>query len=163
MYMALFNGGRWIRRQLRGGGADFWLVDAHPPTSSEDKGSKAEADIDCLTFWEFDTETDGEKYKEDFKRRIDEVATRLTEEERREIVDEAVEIFRLCGELVDKLDKAVIAKGMGPSALWTSASIARQWASSLGSVFTQRLNLSLKGWQPAWPGVRRAVGTTALS
>ncbi|KAL9109550.1 MAG: hypothetical protein Q9227_005886 [Pyrenula ochraceoflavens] len=154
MYMALFNGGRWIREQLRNAGAEFWL-DGKSRFTPEGEGEPR--DIGCLNFWEFDSETDGEELKEEFKRRIDTVAEMLTTEERQDVVTEAVKIFEICSELVDKLDQAIgremILSTSSISSFWLKAGIAWQWAISLRSTLTQRLQ-----W-PEWCPIRKEVGT----
>ena len=96
MYLALFNGGRWIRSQLLSAvpipGRNFWP-----------DGLTAE---DCLTFWHFDGKDDSEDIKNEFKSRFDAVAAQLTETERQDVIEEAVEIFKLCGRIVEELDLA---------------------------------------------------------
>ncbi|KAL9616890.1 MAG: hypothetical protein Q9160_008279 [Pyrenula sp. 1 TL-2023] len=95
MYMALFNGGRWIRGQLQSAGPTFWGV------APDDDG------IDCLSFWDFDGTEDGEDIKRDFKQRIEDITELLSDEERIDIVQEAVRIFQMCQGLVDHLDKTI--------------------------------------------------------
>uniref|UniRef100_A0A093VGR6 Heme-binding protein HMX1 n=1 Tax=Talaromyces marneffei PM1 TaxID=1077442 RepID=A0A093VGR6_TALMA len=53
MYMALFNGGRWIRDQLVNAGPQFWL---------REESEKADSLISpsFLSFWSFDGDEDGE-------------------------------------------------------------------------------------------------------
>lgn len=41
MYLALFNGGRWIRAQLEQAGPEFWVTQVHTQSSK----------MDCLSFW----------------------------------------------------------------------------------------------------------------
>lgn len=101
MYMALFNGGRWIRTQLQSAGPEFWGM-AH-----------VDSGIDCLSFWDFDGTEDGEDIKRDFKQRIEEITGLLSNEEREDIVQEAVRIFQLCQSLVDHLDETVGSNDAG--------------------------------------------------
>lgn len=91
-YMALFNGGRWIRDQLQGAGPEFWA------------GPGQESEMDCLSFWDFDGEEDGEDIKADFKRRIEETSGFLSAREQEDIVAEAVQIFQMSQKLVERLD-----------------------------------------------------------
>jgi Heme oxygenase len=90
LYLALFNGGRWIRAQLLS--SDFWPT-PHPAA-------------DHLTFWHFDDDHDGEDIKSEFKARFESAAAQLTEAECRDVVEEAVEIFRICAAVVEGLDRA---------------------------------------------------------
>lgn len=88
MYIALFNGGRWIHGQLLSAGAEFW-------TSRAQAADKEKEDLQSLSFWTFaGDDPDGEDIKADFQRRYDEAASRLTHEEEVEVMEEAVEIFR---------------------------------------------------------------------
>lgn len=94
MYHALFNGGRWIRAQLLSASVPhFW------PAASDREN--------CLTLWRFDGDRDGEDIKEAFKVRFDCVSAQLSEEEQQDVVDEAVDLFKLCADLVEHLDHAV--------------------------------------------------------
>lgn len=104
MYQALFNGGRWIRAQLlspNGGtstsSSQFWPA----------FGPNAEAG--CLTFWQFDDDQDGMDIKTIFKTRFSTLAAELTDLERQDVVEEAVEIFKICGGIVEELDVAFTA------------------------------------------------------
>lgn len=98
MYLAIFNGGRWIRSQLLSTTctSPFWPNGVSPE--------------DCLTFWHFDGDQDGEDIKDDFKARYEVAAAQLTEMERQDVVEEAVEIFKLCARIVEDLDLAFAAK-----------------------------------------------------
>jgi heme oxygenase len=84
LYMALFNGGRWIRAELLkaqwGGGLDFWY---------------------------FPGPDNGEGVKNEFKARLIDVQGLLTVEQRRDIVREAQDIFRNLLVLVEELDGLV--------------------------------------------------------
>jgi len=95
MYMALFNGGRWIRDQLRQAGPEFW--GAHNPTPSPT--------IHCLSFWEFEGEHDGEDVKDDFKARFSTTAAALNDTERQEVIEGSVKVFGTCSWMVECLDK----------------------------------------------------------
>ena len=95
MYLALFNGGRWIRKQLLIAGDEFWREEAFP-----------------LSFWDFDDPmhaVDVDEYlKETFKVRFQEAAAKLTEGERQDVLDEATQLFDLCSEMVELLDRRTI-------------------------------------------------------
>ena len=86
-YLALFNGGRYLRGILRGAGSGFWL-----------QGNGGDVD-DVLSFWGFGGE-DGagegeeEKIKMRFKTSWERAVGMLTEGERAEVVDEAVAVMR---------------------------------------------------------------------
>jgi hypothetical protein len=58
----------------------------------------------CLSFWQFEGGDDGLDIKNDFKRRFDNVAAQLTASERTDVVEEAVQIFKMCREMVELLD-----------------------------------------------------------
>ncbi len=94
MYMALFNGGRWIRDQLEAAGPKFWHT-----------GREGQVDIDCLAFWKFDSDSDGDDIKDDLRKRFDLAASQLTEAERADVVRTAVGIFQMCHGMVDWLDE----------------------------------------------------------
>jgi heme oxygenase len=87
MYLAIFSGGRWIRKQLRDAGEGFWMGEAP------------------LSFWEFDGEQDGEDIKARFKEGFEEAVGLLTREEREDVIRQARKIFELCDKLVGELDK----------------------------------------------------------
>jgi heme oxygenase len=95
MYLALFNGGRWIRAQLEQAGPEFWDTQVHTLTSK----------MDCLSFWEFEDELDGEEIKYDFKARFNTAAAVLDDAERQDVVDECVRVFETCSQMVGWLDK----------------------------------------------------------
>lgn len=95
MYLALFNGGRWIRGRLEQAGPDFWGVQAQTLSSK----------IDCLSFWEFEGAQDGEDIKIDFKAKFDIAAAALDDTERQDVVEECVRVFETCSQMVIWLDK----------------------------------------------------------
>ena len=86
MYLALFNGGRWIRKQLRDAGEAFWR--GMPP----------------LSFWEFEGVQDGNDVHAQFKRNFELAAPQLTSEEWTDVVQETKQVFALCARLVAVLD-----------------------------------------------------------
>ena len=95
MYMALFNGGRWIRAQLLSAKQTSWSAPLVTNNNNIEYG---------LMFWHFTGSRDGEDIKDDFKTRIAEIEDLLTADERQEIVAEAEEIFTLCALVVEELD-----------------------------------------------------------
>ncbi|MCJ1431331.1 heme oxygenase [Xylographa pallens] len=106
MYMALFNGGRWIRAQLFTANASSWRLPALGSTSDS-----AEVDPSLgLAFWHFPGEEDGEDVKNEFKARLNDVEGLLDVEQRQDIVDEALSIFKNLALLVGELDEVVAAK-----------------------------------------------------
>lgn len=90
LYMALFNGGRWIRKQLASAGPGFW--------------GTQEFETTCLSFWHFDGYRSEEDWKQDFRARVTEAGNDLTEEEVRDVVAEAKAIFCMCKSIVVELD-----------------------------------------------------------
>ena len=106
MYMALFNGGRWIRAQLLAARDSSWRLSAFERTFEN-----AEADPSLgLAFWHFPGEDDGEGIKNDFKARLNDVECLLDVEQRQDIVNEALSIFKYLALLVGELDEIVAAK-----------------------------------------------------
>ena len=91
MYLALFNGGRWIRGQLISAGCDFWRGEAFP-----------------LSFWDFgrvgQDNFDVDQLKDLFKVRFGEATSNLMDDERRDVVEETNKLFDLCLEMVELLD-----------------------------------------------------------
>lgn len=100
MYMALFNGGRWIRTQLQNAGYHFWQETR--PRDAVCIGRLAE--VEALSFWEFDGPSDGEDIKDDLKKRFNAAADILTPSERDDVVKESERIFDICKGLVHWLD-----------------------------------------------------------
>ena len=94
MYQALFNGGRFIRAQLLKAGPEFWGLSAQ------------EADLTALppplSFWRVQ---EAELVKARFRDCVVAADKLLTEPERREILDEALEIFRRCELITLQLDE----------------------------------------------------------
>ncbi|EXJ55744.1 hypothetical protein A1O7_08674 [Cladophialophora yegresii CBS 114405] len=92
MYLALFNGGRWIRGQLVSAGIEFWLGEAFP-----------------LSFWEFPdlvhANVEGEQLKDQFKIGFSGAASHLTDVERQDVVGETSRLFDLCSEMVEFLNR----------------------------------------------------------
>ena len=94
LYLALFNGGRYIRRILRGAGAEFWVGAG---------GAREEGELP-LRFWGFDGGEDGEDVRGEFMRRFEEGSLLLSERERGEVVVEAGRVFEVCEMVVGVLD-----------------------------------------------------------
>lgn len=135
LYMALFNGGRWIRGQLQCAGPEFWNAATLPES------------IDCLSFWDFDDEKDGEDIKCDFKRRIEKISELLSTAERVDIVAEAVLVFQMCQSLVDQLDELVQLQKTSESATPVTNSVGSisqskvtwSWLWKLEGIWNSRL------------------------
>ncbi len=95
-YMAIFSGGRWIRRGLLNAPPDFWPAAEDGKTPNLlDKG---------LSFWYFPGKYDGEDIKTEFKIRLAAAEDLFSDDERVDIIEEAKNIFQLCPSLVDELD-----------------------------------------------------------
>lgn len=104
MYMALFNGGRWMRSQFLNAGELFW-TGHHLSDYKNMKGSAFASHTQRLSFWSFDDRVkDGEDIKEDFRARFLTISELLTKEERDEVVQEAVVIFQRLTLMVEELD-----------------------------------------------------------
>jgi hypothetical protein len=134
--MAIFSGGRWIRARFASVGPEFWLEGRASPSPSPSSSSIARDDggstktttttesLPGFTFFSFDGEQDGEDVKAEFKARLLEAETLLSEEERREVVEMARELFQRNILLVGELDRMFLrekavkaARAMAPSAL----------------------------------------------
>lgn len=100
-YMAIFSGGRWIRRGLLEAPADFW------PTTVGEEGSSVGLDERGLSFWHFAGPHDGEDIKTEFKAQLSAADGLFTCDERVDIIEEAKNIFRLSATLVEELDDMV--------------------------------------------------------
>lgn len=96
LYMALFSGGRFIRATLESTGAHgFWTAG----------GDKRTVPVHGpLDFFHFPTPQDGEDLKHEFKQRLAGLGALLTEEEREDIVREAICIFENLILIVNQLD-----------------------------------------------------------
>jgi heme oxygenase len=94
MYLALFNGGRWIQKQLLSASSDFWCGKPLP-----------------LSFWAFDDQGSDsiseDELKTTFKTRFSEAATKLRKDEVQDVIQEAVRLFDLCSGIIEHLDKDV--------------------------------------------------------
>lgn len=97
MYMALFNGGRWMRTQLLAAGEDFWH------RSDLEEGKDDPIQQSGLSFFHFGGDMDGEDIKEDFKKRLAEVEKLLTADEKSDIVAETSDIFYHCRMMIEEL------------------------------------------------------------
>lgn len=98
MYQALFNGGRFIRGQLLKAGPEFWGLS---PKEMDPANFPSP-----LSFWCVE---DDDAVRMEFKRRVLKADKILTETERREILDEALEIFRRCRLLTLQLGEQTTA------------------------------------------------------
>ena len=112
LYMALFNGGRWIREQLSTARDMTWFSasDKTELTLRSGVNGVSTQDEAGLSFWHFEGDQDGDDIKEDFKARLVDVGSMLTEEHKADIVEEANEVFRRCIALVKELDDLLADK-----------------------------------------------------
>ena len=101
MYMALFNGGRWIRAQLLTARDSAWRKGSDRLGTDSATG---------LSFWHFPGNEDGEDLKNAFKLRLAAVEGLLTLVERQDIVGEAQQIFQHLALLVGELDEMVAVR-----------------------------------------------------
>ncbi|KAF2278698.1 heme oxygenase-like protein [Westerdykella ornata] len=111
-YMAVFAGGRWIRSQLVNAGEDFWRNPSQGRSKNGIIGDEKEDDglpleERGLALWNFDGVEDGEDIKADFKRRLALGEVLFTEQQRRDIVQEAKEVFLWVERVVEDIDKEV--------------------------------------------------------
>ncbi|MCJ1281604.1 heme oxygenase [Xylographa opegraphella] len=123
MYMALFNGGRWIRAQLLVAKTSYWY-----PLSLEGASESPNSNPSLgLAFWHFPGEEDGEDIKNEFKARLNDIEALLNVEQRQDIVDEASSIFRYLALLVGELDEIVTTKPIRAS----TSSLSTAWSQLL--------------------------------
>lgn len=112
MYLALFNGGRWLHRQLANAGPVFWMEDRQTSSIGGETAFTNANEIAALSFWRFEAATqndpNADRLKLTFKERFDKTSSLLTEKELEETVEEAKFIFELCLQLIDVLDDAMI-------------------------------------------------------
>ncbi|KAL9116529.1 MAG: hypothetical protein Q9187_006945 [Circinaria calcarea] len=106
LYMALFNGGRWIRSQLTSARDSSWTLSTPKTTSSTPDHTPEQA----LSFWHFPGPHNGEDIKDHFKSQLQSLETQLSLEEREDIIDEARVVFENCALLVEELDGIIAAK-----------------------------------------------------
>jgi heme oxygenase len=102
MYMALFNGGRWIRDQLVNAGPEFWFRKPNVEKAASLIGPS------FLSFWSFDGDDDGEDIKRAFRAEFVEASRKhLTEAEREDVIHEAKTLFQHCINIVSEVDVVV--------------------------------------------------------
>lgn len=106
LYMALFNGGRWIMSQLTSARDTSWTLSTLKTTSSTADHTPEQA----LSFWHFPGPHDGEDIKDRFKSQLHDLENQLTLEEKEDIIAEAKVIFENCALLVEELDGIIAAK-----------------------------------------------------
>ncbi|KAH8705263.1 hypothetical protein BGW36DRAFT_421827 [Talaromyces proteolyticus] len=111
MYMALFNGGRWIREQLVRAGPGFWFV----ASTSEKRLSSESVKQSCLSFWYFDGDEDGEDLKNLFKAKLTTASMCLTKKETEDVVVEAQALFQHILNIVLEID--TVAQSRHPQSL----------------------------------------------
>lgn len=159
MYLALFNGGRWLHKQLASAGPAFWLEDLQPSEADSTNENATNGNISTLSFWRFDTATqedpEANQLKITFKQHFDKASSLLTENERDEVVQEAKFIFELCMRLIGILDEVMLEMGQArveEEHLEVNAdavSLAmRVWQSLSSAVLTPAY--SLVGWGQGW-------------
>lgn len=120
LYLAIFNGGRYIRAALEEAGDDFWGTEDYP-----------------LEFWNFEGEEDGNDIERAFKSNFDAAALELTRAEKDEVVAEAKRIFALVEQMVHVLDKKVARSDSYTAAHTDSAigAVLSQLCAGLSLVF----------------------------
>lgn len=104
MYMALFSGGRYIRAQLRLAGPRFWSAASELELKEKDGGQKDLPPHPGYSFLNFSGSRDGEDIKAAFKHQLAHVDGLLSQQQRREIVAEARDLFSRCVDVVRELD-----------------------------------------------------------
>ncbi|KAI0514427.1 hypothetical protein F5B22DRAFT_240861 [Xylaria bambusicola] len=104
LYMALFSGGRFIRASLENIYPAFWIPASAQQHTSATLGGFPKEHLLPLSFFRFNTHEDGEDLKQDFKKRLLESETFLTNPERDEIVEEARRIFEYMIRIIGELD-----------------------------------------------------------
>ena len=107
MYMAIFNGGRWIRTQLIAARGSSWTSYLQHERDETEPGGLGEAG---LSFWHFDGSEDGEDIKSEFRLRVAGMEHQLEPQEWSDIVREAPRVFKLCSMVVKELDLVIAAR-----------------------------------------------------
>lgn len=102
MYMAIFSGGRHIRKHLASVDESFWTG------RTNDIPEKQSLSMPGFTFMSFDDDSDGEDLKTEFKRRLAFADDLLTLEERAEVVEEGRVLFQHCITTIKEIDWEVI-------------------------------------------------------
>ena len=105
MYMALFNGGRWIRSQVVAARDSAW---SHQQSLGMGSNSYIEKNAGT-SFWHFAGEEDGDDIKEEFQNRLVDIEGLLSIKQRQDIIDEAQQIFLHLTLLVEELDAIAAA------------------------------------------------------
>lgn len=176
MYLALFNGGRYIQRALLSHSttnACFWTGDNRDGT--HDMSSDSDADSDYLTFWHFDSLVpDAEDIKSAFKQQFDLASAVLTDDEQQEVADEGKRCFDLCAHMIAWLDGYMLSssrqqrqqkekeedegqdeRGRQSERCITPTSDA-SWLSGYSTQLFSNINprslLELRKWLWPWPG-----------
>jgi heme oxygenase len=180
LYMAIFSGGRWIRSVLSSAGDSFWRQEHFKLGESihenleelESTSSKSNTILLAptpatqvrleklgLSFWFFQSPTDGLDIKAEFKSRLDSLEPLLTEEQRADVVEEARVIFERCESLVSDLDERVGRRGIFVEVVRPDQRLSDKTDAKLlsdGQVTVQsrdaaakRVRLMLRGWQDA--------------
>lgn len=127
LFMALFAGGRFIRASLESAGKEFWeqlpspvlptelscqhstrpierasgLTDEELP--EDDHNSHADHKMP-LRFFHFKSAEDGEELKREFKKRLVDLESILTDAEKHDVIQEAVCIFENMTLMINQLD-----------------------------------------------------------
>lgn len=104
MYMALFNGGRWIREQLSAARDFSWTLDKDAVELTSAFAVDSKQKEAGLSFWHFEGAEDGDDIKTEFKARLVDVGAMLNAEHKADIVAEASQIFERCVGLILELD-----------------------------------------------------------
>lgn len=95
--MALFSGGRYIRSKLRTG-----FTPPSKTTTQQQLDQQA-----GLSFWAFPGDSDGEDLKLDYKARVIALSDSLTEEQKADIVAEAIHIMISLTDIVREVAETV--------------------------------------------------------
>ncbi|KAK3697844.1 hypothetical protein LTR37_017235 [Vermiconidia calcicola] len=106
MYMAIFSGGRWIRQQFTNAGTEFWTPQPGGMQGEQEKVHSS--GLPGFTFLFFEGEQDGEDIKAEFKARLAEADSLLTQDQRQDVIDAAQRLFEDCIALVEILDREVL-------------------------------------------------------
>jgi heme oxygenase len=103
MYMALFNGGHWIRGKLLEAGNVYWSD--HDATEITEPTHSRSDSLSYLSFWHFDSTQHGEDVRQDFRARLLRASTLLTDDENLDVIHEARKVYEMCRDFVLELDK----------------------------------------------------------
>ena len=113
-YLAIFSGGRYMRASLQRSFDEAWLSRLDPEVEKRQAG--------YLVFWTFGRdEQESDEVRATFKRNFEGMAGKLDEDQREEVVKEAVEIMDRLIEIIEDLGQLFDSHRVAPAESGKSA------------------------------------------